>query len=169
MQTSWPAALHMQRVSVSDPAHSNANPLVCLTFQWCSGHLNSIFCRCCQHWGPCQGEPPRQLRRQQNKERGSSCISRNLFKNTPNTRIAFFNPPSLSFSRFGICFSDACGGWGGMSVIFASGEMLFQGRQLIKVSDKCWGGNLRFTFPPGGEKLPAVALTLGLSTCFFFC
>ncbi len=38
----------------------------------------------------------------------------------------------------------------GTSVILASGEVLFQGRQLIRVTDKCWGRNVRFTFLPRG-------------------
>lgn len=163
MQTGRRAVIHMQHVSASD-LHSNANLLVCLTFQWCSGHLNSIFCQCSRQWGPCQGEPRRRLR---NKESSSSCITRNQFRNTRNSSSGFFFyfhplfPGLASVSPMPVAAR-------GMSVILASGEMLFQGRQLIKVSDKCWGGNLRFTFPPGGEKLHTVALTLNPSTCCFF-
>lgn len=48
---------------------------------------------------------------------------------------------SFFFSFLGLASAPATpvAAWG-MSVILASGEMLFQGRQLIKVSDKCWGG-----------------------------
>lgn len=121
MPTSSPAVIHMQCVSVSDPAYSNVNPLVCLTFQWCSGHLNSILCGCksalrlsLSRWG-LKRKSHEQLRQQQNKRVESEA---HLASDRIYSKAALQPPPLplfLSLAALGICFSDACGGLGDVS------------------------------------------------------
>lgn len=82
--------IHMQHLSVSDPVYSNVNPLVCLTFQWCSGHFNSVCCGYAQRRGcACQGES-QQLAAKQKKCEARSQKCRNYL----NTSRAFLSTPS---------------------------------------------------------------------------
>lgn len=117
------------------PLHSNANPLVCLTFQWCSGHLNSILCRCSKQWGPCQGESQQQQRRQNKRWRAHLASNKNLFRKTWNTSVASSSPtfPSLapaSLTPRGEGVSDLRPGWDAVSMQTAhQGEWQVLGRE----------------------------------------
>lgn len=112
---------------------SNVNPLVRLTPQWRSGHFISIFCGFSQRWGClCQGDSRQQQQQQQKQSvklvlHQTKCIQKHIS----------FLPPFLGLESASPMPVAARG----MSVILARGNVLFQGRQLIKVSDKCWGGN----------------------------
>lgn len=119
------------------PLHSNANPLVCLTFQWCSGHLNSILCRCSKQWGPCQGESQQQQRRQNKRWRAHLASNKNLFRKTWNTSVASSSPtfPSLapaSLTPRGEGVSDLRPGWDAVSMQTA------QSRWVTSVGAGTW-------------------------------
>lgn len=100
-------------------------------------------------------------------KRGARLASDKIYVETVNISAAGFKwttPPSASLC--GTCLCDACGSVGDVSDLGPCGELLFQGRQFIKVSDKCRDRKLEFTFQPRGWRLH-VASTPKLPTFFY--
>lgn len=152
---------------VTDPVFSNVNPLVCLTFQWCSGNLNSIFCWFSQRWGcPRQGESRQQQQAQQqpNKVWSSSCIRQNLCRNSLS--ISTDSPPLL-LPWFGICFSDACGSSGDVSDL-SLGRGAVSGQTAHQGDWQVLGRERAFHFSPLGLKVAHCSLNSKIFQRAFF-
>lgn len=89
-------------------------------------------------------------------KRGARLASNKIYVETQWT-LFLMNLPTLPSSVWHLPLRRLWqrGGW----VILAHGELLFQGRQVIKVSDKCRDRKLEFTFQPWGGLLHAAAST----------
>lgn len=115
-------------------------------------HIQCVH-RCLTLWCLCRHRPrggfsshpsPAQCPQQQeNKARSSSCIRWDLCRNTVNIK-GIYAPPPPSIWRLFPWRSGRCGDVSDLGL----GELLFQARRFIKVSDKCRNRTLEFSFQP---------------------
>lgn len=126
------------RSNVSVPLTLCILMLVCPTFQWCSGHLNPIVCGCSQ-----VEVVPVKMSHSNNHNSGrtqcEACLAADkIYWEThwTSTLLFFFLFFSRPLSRFGICFSDACGSLGDVSDLSprqgaVSGQTAHQGEWQV--------------------------------------